>query len=146
MKKDFTRIPRGVRNNNPGNIRISNQPWVGKVVNNTDSVFEQFDTAEFGIRAICRIIATYLKKDINTITLIINRWAPPHENDTDKYINFVCDTTGLGPNETVRYNVSHVNPLLKAIITMENGIKFRNYYSDETLFQAMQLANVGGTK
>lgn len=88
-------LPRGIRNNNPLNIRRSSQAWQGKKQNPTDKDFEQFDTRLHGIRAAFVCIRTYLKQMksnciVPTITRIIWRWAPPSENNTEAYITAVC--------------------------------------------------------
>ncbi len=85
-KMDFIKDARGLRNNNPGNIRATTVDWQGEV-KGTDSSFETFEAVEFGIRAIFKLMGTYYKKHgcIN-IRDMVNRWAPPVENDTKKYI------------------------------------------------------------
>ena len=79
--------PRGVRNNNPGNI-IAGDTWLGRT--GTDGKYVKFKAPEYGIRAMGRVIRTYRKQHkINTISSIIKRWAPPSENKTQKYINYM---------------------------------------------------------
>lgn len=96
-KMDFRNNPRGIRNNNPGNIRLGNE-WKGEALG-IDNAFETFTSIEFGIRAIFKLIDTYVKKyQLETIQGIISRFAPPHENATANYINGV-----------VRYMVDHAN-------------------------------------
>lgn len=97
--------PRGIRNNNPLNIRISSTPWLGKIAANTDGAFEQFTDMKFGLRAGLVNIRTYIKRDhIDTIQAIINRWAPERDgNNTKAYIEFVCDKIKLAPGTRVRY-------------------------------------------
>lgn len=88
-------IPRGIRNNNPLNIRRSSQPWVGKMPIPTDKDFEQFESLAHGIRAAYVCIRTYCRRMNSvcitpTIARIIERWAPPSENNTAAYITAVC--------------------------------------------------------
>lgn len=83
---------RGLRNNNPGNIRISNVKWEGKVPRekNTDGSFEQFCAPEFGIRALVMNAKNYqVKYNLWTPRAMIWKWAPPNENNSDKYVQDV---------------------------------------------------------
>lgn len=88
-------LPRGIRNNNPLNIRRSSQKWRGKKDATTDKEFEQFESLELGIRAAYVCIRTYCKRMNSlcitpTIARIIERWAPPAENNTTAYVTAVC--------------------------------------------------------
>ncbi len=114
--------PRGRRNNNWGNIRLTNTNWRGKV-NGTDTAFETFDTAENGVRAAAKQIITYITRDgIDTITGIINKWAPSNENNTTGYIQRVAQMTGYSPNEKIAATDSEkIKNILKAIFTVELG-------------------------
>lgn len=117
-------IPRGIRNNNPGNIRISNANWRGKVAleDNTDTVFEQFETIEYGIRALFVLLRTYIvKKELNTVKKIITAYAPANENDTKAYIKSVCKKTGFDENEKLSFNDNVIIPLAGAICFHECG-------------------------
>ncbi|WP_252730788.1 virion protein [Colwellia sp. E2M01] len=116
MKNNST--PRGIRNNNPLNIRTSNDDWFGSVGN--DGSFVQFETAEHGIRAASRILKSYRDKyGLTTITEIITRWAPPTENDTDSYINSVAQKVGVSAEESLS-EIDYIK-LIEAMIYHENG-------------------------
>lgn len=99
-------LPRGLRNNNPLNIRISGTPWQGKVSPNTDGAFEQFTSLELGVRAALVNIRTYIKRDrINTVQAIISRWAPSSDgNNVKAYIDVVCNRSRLTATERLQYN------------------------------------------
>lgn len=116
-------IPRGYRNNNPLNIRISSNNWQGKVTPNTDGSFEQFTTMPYGFRAAFALIRTYINKyGCNTIRKIINRWAPPSENDTSSYINLVSDWSGMPADQTITANDANaLIPIVYAMARVENG-------------------------
>lgn len=87
--------PRGIRNNNPLNIRIGNT-WLGEVPNPTDSDFEQFVSVIYGLRAGFIILRRYIRRyGRNTIRKIIHAWAPSTENNCDAYIKIVSHRTGL---------------------------------------------------
>lgn len=87
------RLPRGYRNNNPLNIRYNkNNNWQGKIQANTDGAFEQFLTMPYGYRAALYLLRKYIKDyGCNNVGAIINKWAPPSENNTQAYINNVCN-------------------------------------------------------
>lgn len=124
--------PRGLRLNNPGNIRISDTPWHGKIAPSSDSDFEQFDTSENGIRAMARIVIEYhLKYSLSTIADIITRWAPPSENDTGAYINAVVTDTGIAEDKDLNFtDREEISTLVKAIIHHEQG---QQPYADDVI-------------
>lgn len=83
--------PRGLRNCNPGNIRITGDKWQGLRPTQTDKEFFQFTEMKWGYRALIRSLQTYREKHgCKTIADFINRWAPPVENNTNGYIQRVC--------------------------------------------------------
>lgn len=95
--------PRGIRNNNPLNIRIGNT-WLGERSNPTDQEFEEFVSMEYGLRAAFLILRRYIRRyGKNTITSIVSTWAPSTENNTIRYIDTVCAKTGLGPTQVIQY-------------------------------------------
>lgn len=118
--------PRGIRNNNPGNIRWGDE-WKGLVpaALRTDKSFCQFTTPEYGIRAMVIILRNYQKKHgINTVSGIINRWAPSNENDTQAYVDSVAQATGVAADQKIDTGDNRfMLKLLQAIIKHENGIQ-----------------------
>jgi hypothetical protein len=134
--------PRGVRNNNPGNIRWGDE-WQGLVPQHerTDPAFCQFTDAIYGIRALCKILlAYYHKHQLDTIQGIISRWAPREENNTDAYVSAVASMVGVDKDDPLTVsNYSIMLPLIKGIITHENG---QQPYSADTLDQGLALAGV----
>lgn len=95
--------PRGIRNNNPLNIRIGNT-WLGERPNPTDPAFEEFVTMEYGLRAAFIILRRYIRRyKKNTITSIVSTWAPSSENNTLKYIDRVAQMTHLSPDDHIDY-------------------------------------------
>lgn len=96
-------LPRGIRNNNPLNIRIGNT-WLGEVPNPTDSDFEQFVSPIYGLRAAFCILRRYIRRyGRNTVRKIVHSWAPSSENNCDAYIKIVCQQSKLDPDETLLY-------------------------------------------
>lgn len=136
-------LPRGVRNLNPGNIRRSKIKWKGKVENPTDPDFEQFVSAEMGIRAIARDLLTGYKRGEDTVEEIITAWAPQAENDTRAYVAAICKALGCRPDQQIDVDdYSVMAPLVKAIIKHENG---QQPYTDEQIRTALFDAGVDGT-
>lgn len=128
---------RGIRNNNPGNIR-KGQPWQGLAPNQTDPAFDQFITPQYGIRAIVKIILSYQTRGYDTIRKIINAWAPTNENDTTAYINNVASLIGVAPDDCINLqNMEVWDKLIKAIIRQENG---QQPYPDDIIDAGIKMA------
>ena len=90
------KIPRGLRNCNPGNIRVTKDKWQGLRTLQTDKEFFQFEEMKWGYRALIRTLQNYRKKHgCNTVADFIRRWAPSNENDTTAYILSVCKYLGI---------------------------------------------------
>lgn len=83
---------RGVRNNNPLNIRHNpRNRWLGLSINQTDPSFCQFDNMVYGVRAAMVLLRNYaIQLKRCTVKDYITRWAPPSENNTQNYIDFIC--------------------------------------------------------
>lgn len=90
----MTTQPRGLRNNNPGNIRNSDATdWQGEVPasKKQDNTFEEFEDMAHGYRALIKLLQNYRRKyGCQTIADFISRWAPRTENNTSGYISRVC--------------------------------------------------------
>lgn len=103
------KLPRGIRNNNPLNIRKGNN-WKGEVSRSTDGEFEQFVSMQWGIRAGFKILKNYMTgyggrvKPLTNIHDIIHRWAPPNENNCRAYIDSVCRFSGLHEFERLQFS------------------------------------------
>lgn len=127
---------RGIRNNNPGNIRHGDK-WKGMKQNQTDKSFIQFSMPEYGIRAIAIILKNYQSRyGLDTIKKIISRWAPSSENDTESYIRTVSGIVGVGPDEKINVSDNLID-LVKAIIYQENG---EQPYSDSTIKKGILMS------
>lgn len=119
------RTPRGIRNNNPGNIRYNGIEWRGLATPPSDGTFCVFKTAHYGIRALARLLMNYHHHyGLRTVNSLINRFAPPNENDTESYINNVCKNTGFNAHTQLDMTDKNVIcELVKAIIKQENGVQ-----------------------
>lgn len=90
--------PRGLRNNNPGNIRLSKDTWKGLRKEQADKEFFQFETPAYGYRALMRTLQTYrTKHGCACMADFIARWAPHTENNTGGYIRRVCTDMQVPP-------------------------------------------------
>ncbi len=96
-------IPRGIRNNNPLNIRRSKDKWKGMRAVQSDAQFCQFESLEWGWRAAFWLLTRtyYHKYRLFTIRAIVTKWAPAVENNTKAYIANVSRLTGIGPDEPI---------------------------------------------
>lgn len=119
--------PRGIRNNNPLNIRKGNN-WKGERPDQTDKAFEEFTSMEYGIRAGFIILRKYitgyngLTQKFNTIEKIINRWAPAVENNTAAYISQVSKMTGIPATLKISFTQrSFMVAIVDAMIYVECG-------------------------
>ncbi|MDD3183596.1 MAG: structural protein P5 [Alphaproteobacteria bacterium] len=132
---------RGLRNNNPGNLRRTDDPWQGLAETQTDTEFFVFQSPIYGIRALARTLIKYQDKHrLCTIRQIIGRWAPNTENDTVAYIKAVSDETGLAPDVVLdMHKYEHLNALVAAIIKHENG---QQPYTGAQVDKALVLAGV----
>lgn len=130
------RMPRGIRNHNPGNIRHGDD-WQGLRDTQTDKNFCQFVSPEFGIRALARVLMNYEKKHgLNTVRGIIGRWAPPNENNTDAYMNYVACVLEVDVDDVIDV-VDSLPELVPAIIHHENGMY---PYSSKTVALGIDMA------
>lgn len=114
-------LPRGVRLNNPCNIDRTNIRWQGMTDPQVDTRFISFLNPSWGFRAAARIVRTYTEEGAGTVQDIINKWAPPVENNTSSYVSDVCQRMGVDPTSPFNFD-SQIKPLLKAITWHEQGM------------------------
>lgn len=109
----------GIRNFNPLNIEYNpNNNWEGQT--GRSGRWAVFSSDEYGFRAGAKLLKTYASKyGINTIAGIVKKWAPPPENDTQNYINFVSKKTGILAFTPV--TVKDYPIILQAMAKMETG-------------------------
>lgn len=111
----------GEINHNLLNIRHNHQnKWRGQVAENKG--FCVFENDAYGVRAGYKVLTTYISKGINTIESIIKRWAPPSENNTERYIQFVSDET-LIPRTHILED-RNIHDYWTKIIILQAMIKF----------------------
>lgn len=130
-------MARGIRNNNPGNIRRSADAWRGLSSEQLDPEYFTFVAPVYGIRAMARILRNYESRyGLNTVEGIISRWAPPNENITGAYVKHVAEKLNIDPRTQFTVS-SKLHELIKAIILHENGMQ---PYQDETIKEGISLA------
>jgi hypothetical protein len=122
--------PRGIRNNNPLNIRLSKERWQGQIAPSLsgraggEASFCQFQTMQYGYRAAFKLLKTYMGKyRCHTIRQIIHKWAPPRENDTNAYVKRVAGISKLNPDVIIAFwHKQTMIDLAYAMTIVENGI------------------------
>jgi hypothetical protein len=143
-------LPRGIRNHNASNIE--HQPankWQGLADPPSDGRFCVFKSEVWGLRALAVLLIRYYDKyDCDTTAKIINRWAPPVENDTGAYAAAVAKRLKRGPHDPVNlHEYADLLAIMKGIVTHENGNpkphgKPQDWYPQETYDEALKRAGV----
>lgn len=134
--------PRGMRNNNPLNIRRGKTPWIGEVqyiervatdksgneckTREYDRSFCQFSELKYGWRAAFKLINKYIEVyKCDTIRKIITRWAPPTENNTSNYVKHVCAWQNLDADAKITTdNHDVLIPIVIGMMMVENGWEY----------------------
>lgn len=131
-------LPRGIRNNNPLNIRIGNV-WLGEVAEPTDQDFEQYVSMVYGLRAAMVLMRRYyFHYHRRSVAAIVSAWAPPAENNTQAYIDKVCAQTGFSPDAELVYEKSVITRLVAAMVVVECGARYT--VTDALLDKAFDMA------
>lgn len=137
----------GIRNNNPGNIvRVKGVTWEGQA-DKQGGRFVKFDNPVYGIRAICRTLIVYADarkardgSRIDTVREVIERWAPPTENDTGAYADHVASRLGARADDALEIKDPAVmRRLIEAIILHECGSQ---PYTAAQIEKGMLLAGI----
>ena len=134
---------RGIRNNNPLNIRRSGDNWQGLRTLQEDREFCQFSSMAYGWRAAFVILCKtyYGKYKLKTIRALITRWAPPKENNTEAYIRRVTDRIGIGPDTVLGSPQEHPAQwmmIAMAMAIVECGTAQLDYLS---MLKGWEMAN-----
>jgi 16S rRNA C1402 (ribose-2'-O) methylase RsmI len=128
-------VSRGLRNNNAGNIRCDNKTnWLGQV-GADDKGFIIFESPEYGIRAMTRVLQSYQRRGVVTLGDIIATWAPAIENNVEAYIKSVESQTGFKRSQVMF--VQNYPELIAAIIKHENGSQ---PYAMALIYEGVALA------
>ncbi|HEJ7990252.1 TPA: hypothetical protein SMI27_000890 [Serratia liquefaciens] len=129
--------PRGIRNNNPGNLNYVGQEGASKE-GGENGRFAVFGSMTDGIAALYKQIQLYFKRGTDTISEIVNKYAPASDNNNVMaYINSLVKATGKGAHESLgSADMSTIFNLLKGIINHENG---KGYVSDNDIMRGIQV-------
>lgn len=115
-------LPRGLRNNNPGNIRRNNDVFQGEVNPSRDKEFKQFKTMAYGYRAVFKILFNYYRiYQLTTIRKMISRWAPENENNTSAYVSLVSSYAGIAPDDLISFDREQMIRIVAGMSKVENG-------------------------
>jgi hypothetical protein len=127
-------LPRGIRNNNPGNIKDDGTAWQGKV--GSDGVFIIFSDMGWGCRALAQSLVNMIAKGFNTVDLLIRQWSA---TDQDAYVANVSAAAGLDPNAQIPLDTTTLAAIMRAIITQENGEQFTGDVTDDDIATGISL-------
>lgn len=132
-------LPIGLRNNNPGNIRPSDN-WLGMI--GTNGGFVQFKDIAWGIRAMATDIGNDIRlKGKDTIAELIAEYAPPSENDTQAYVQRVVSDTGYAANEKLPLTREMLFKLIRAQMNVELGTGYAKMITDADVNEGLDLLN-----
>lgn len=143
-------LPRGIRLNNPGNLRRSNDPWQGLAPVQNDPEFFSFQSAEWGVRALARTLITYQDRHLcRTIRQMVTRWAPPSGNspvkgrytqNTAAYVHDVAARVGIDPDEAVD---AHAYAFMRLMVPAMIAHECANYhYPAAVIDEGLRLAGI----
>ena len=131
-------MPRGIRNNNPGNIKPTDK-WQGAV--GDDGTFIIFSDMSWGTRAVGQSIIHMIGKGYNTINKLIRQWSA---TDQDAYVTNVSGDTGIGPDDPLGADSATIAALIRAISNQENGDNWSyDYVTDEDIQEGISKINSG---
>lgn len=144
MASDFrsnpnvSKMPKGMRNNNPGNVVDISGGWLGQT--GTDGRFAIFDSMAWGIRAyLHNFYSSVEKHNTKTLTEYINRYAPPSENDTSRYINTISRQTGIDANAPMPTDRDTVTKIMRAQFNVELGKEYADMITDADISEGFEL-------
>lgn len=129
--RNLEKAPRGIRNNNPGNLRVGSN-WQGSIptVQVPEKAFVTFQNYAYGVRAMLLLLLNKHKSGQKTVRQLISSWAPPTENDTNSYVKFVAKGLGVEPDTTLNLDKTTLFKLASSIVQKENGTKWKLETSD----------------
>jgi hypothetical protein len=115
-------MTRGLRNNNPLNIRsTSGLPYLGEVRPSQDGSFRQFEAMGWGYRAAFHQLNRYIAAGTNTINKIVYKWAPPEDNnDSAAYVATVASRSGINKNTVLSQSDPRLMQIVAAMSFVEN--------------------------
>ncbi|MGG1954384.1 hypothetical protein [Enterobacter cloacae] len=130
-------MPRGIRNNNPGNLNYAGQAGA-TMEGGEGGRFAVFESMQHGVAALYKQLQLYFKRGINTLSSIVKTYAPASDNNNvDAYISALTKATGKGANEVLDSgDTATIARLMKGIVDHENG---KGYISSSDIMGGIQL-------
>jgi hypothetical protein len=123
------KLTRGYRNNNPGNLKLTFDKNGKKIfiydgeVNGSDKIFRTFKDMPTGYRAMFALLNHRFNVGDRSIRDIIYTWAPPTENETEKYIHAITLATQHNRDDVIDESDDILMKRLAAGISkQENGV------------------------
>lgn len=134
--------PRGIRNNNPGNLNYVGQRGA-TLEEGSNGRFAKWKTAREGLQAMANQLRLYSDRGLDSIRKVINTYSPSSENDTESYINQLAAFMGIDPDDTfdVKTDPAALAMLMRGIIQHENGY---NPYSRDQIDDAIGSSGLVG--
>jgi len=131
------RLPRGVRNNNPGNLNFVGQDGA-TLESGSNARFAKFTSMEAGIAALAKQLQLYASRGVNSIRTIVNKYAPAGDgNNTAAYMQALAKSVGVGVDAQLNLgDTSQLTALVKGITNHENGA---GYVSDDQIRAGVRL-------
>jgi hypothetical protein len=123
--------PRGIRNNNPGNIKWNaSNNWIGQV-GKDNAGFAIFDSADNGLRATGRLLKTYIRTHkLDTLAKIAPRWSPDGIGLSGAYAAGAAKIAGVGVNQRIDPNdAATMAKIIRGVVGQENGAKWTGAYT-----------------
>lgn len=133
----YKSAPRGIRNNNPGNLNYAGQAGA-TLEGGEGGRFAVFESMQHGVAALYKQLQLYFKRGINTLSSIVKTYAPASDNNNvDAYISALTKATGKGANEVLDSgDTATIARLMKGIVDHENG---KGYISSSDIMGGIQL-------
>ncbi|EEP1124208.1 hypothetical protein HAZ64_002234 [Salmonella enterica] len=133
----YKSAPRGIRNNNPGNLNYAGQAGA-TMEGGEGGRFAVFESMQHGVAALYKQLQLYFKRGINTLSSIVKTYAPASDNNNvDAYISALTKATGKGDNEVLDSgDTATIARLMKGIVDHENG---KGYISSSDIMGGIQL-------
>lgn len=144
------KLPLGIRLNNPGNIERTTPrtPWQGRVPDYllTQSRFEEMTDPIWGIRMLARDLITKFDRGLDTVDKITDVYAPPSENDTEEYKQFIA--LWLRVHQSTKLNLHDwktLNRYVRGVTRFEQGpgpLPGQEWYTDDQYNEGLRRAGV----
>lgn len=132
---------RAERNNNPGNLNFAGQAGA-TLEGGSNARFAKFGSTAEGVSALAKQLQRYGERGLDTVSKIINKYAPSSENNTQAYIDALSKRLGVSGDQKLDLNDANtLTGLIKGISRHESG---KDYLSDSDVMTGLSMAGVKG--